>query len=76
MKNVLLFFSFCLSGTGTNVCYMEELKNIEKNKDCIKKAAGEEMTAEAEDDRVTEACSARCCDLATFIYASVCCLQR
>lgn len=21
---------FCFTGTGTNVCYMEELKNIEK----------------------------------------------
>lgn len=29
---------------------MEELKNIEKNKDDIEKAAGEEMTAEADDD--------------------------
>lgn len=43
---------------------MEELKNIEKNKDDIEKAAGEEMTAEAaDDDGVTEAFSARCCDL-------------
>lgn len=46
-------FCFFLSGTGTNVCYMEELKNIEKNKDDIEKAADEEMPAEAEDDGVT-----------------------
>lgn len=52
-KHVL---SFCLSGTGTNVCYMEELKNIEKYKDNIEKAAGEEMTPEGQEDRVTEAC--------------------
>lgn len=48
--------SFCLSGTGTNVCYMEELKNIEKYKGDIEKAAGEERTPEGQEDRVTEAC--------------------
>lgn len=42
---------------------MEELKNIEKNKDDIEKAAGEEMTAETEDDTVTHSRSARCCDV-------------
>lgn len=63
MQQKHVFFSFCLLGTGTNVCYMEELRNIEKNKDDIEKAAGEEMAAEAEDDRVTEARSGRWCDL-------------
>lgn len=48
------FPSFCLSGTGTNVCYMEELRNIEKYKDNFKKAAGEEMTPEGQEDRITE----------------------
>lgn len=38
------------------MCYMEELKNIEKYKDDIEKAAGEEMTPEGQEDRVTEAC--------------------
>lgn len=47
---------------------MEELKNIEKNKDSIEKAAGEEMTAEAEDDMVTQARSARCCDLNSYDF--------
>lgn len=40
-----------IAGTGTNVCYMEELKNIEKYKDNIEKAAGEEMTPEGQEDR-------------------------
>lgn len=44
---------FCLSGTGTNVCYMEELRNIEKYKDHFEKAAGEEMTPGGQEDRTT-----------------------
>lgn len=43
---------FCSTGTGTNVCYMEELKNIEKTKENIGKMEREERTPESEEDKV------------------------
>ena len=40
----------CFTGTGTNVCYMEEVKNIEKTKEIIGKPDKEER----EKDKVEE----------------------
>lgn len=47
---ILTFYKscdFCFTGTGTNVCYMEELKNIDKTKN-IEKMEKEERTPEKE----------------------------
>lgn len=35
---------------------MEELRNIEKYKDNIEKVAGEEMSPDGQEDRVSEEC--------------------
>lgn len=44
--------SFCFQGTGTNVCYMENIKNIEKTERKHKGMEREEGTPEGEDDMV------------------------
>ncbi|XP_030271472.1 hexokinase HKDC1 isoform X1 [Sparus aurata] len=40
-----------IAGTGTNVCYMEEVKNIEKTKELIGKPDKEEQEEDKQDDR-------------------------
>lgn len=43
---------FCFTGTGTNVCYMEELKNIEKTKNTEKMEKEERMPEEKDNVKV------------------------
>lgn len=53
-------FFFRFPGTGTNVCYMEEVKNIEKGKENIGNMEREETTPQ--EDRVREAVLSISCD--------------
>ena len=46
--------SLCFKGTGSNLCYMEELKNIEKIKQEEGKMEREEGTPERQGDMVKE----------------------
>lgn len=46
--------SLCFKGTGTNVCYMEELKNIEKTEQKKGKMERKGAKPEGEGDMVKE----------------------
>lgn len=69
LSNKLHIF-FCFPGTGTNVCYMEEVKNIEKSKGNIGKMEREETTPGSEEDRVREMVLSISCDL-NFLFVFV-----
>lgn len=54
----------CLIGTGTNVCYMEELKNIEKTEQKKGKMERKEGTSRGEEHKVEVfSLSVSCSDL-------------
>lgn len=67
---------FCFLGTGTNVCYMEEVKNIEKSKTNTGKMQREETTPGSEGDKVRETMLSISCGLKlNYIFLVYVCIH-